>query len=102
MRAPVTRSRLVPRLAQAASRSATPAGASASNVGGRSPILRLVSLAVVLCLLPLGALTYSAIHLADRAVVTEVKARMRTTTAVTATLVQQQMEAVAELTAAFA
>jgi len=69
---------------------------------GGFPLRRLVSLCTLLCLVPLAFLTYFTIHLADRAVVREVNARLRTTSAVTSVLVQQQMQAVADLTASYA
>ncbi|MFN2506603.1 MAG: response regulator [Acidimicrobiales bacterium] len=53
-------------------------------------------------MVPLALLTYFTIQLADRAVVREVDARVRTTSAVTAVLIQERMQAVAELTASYA
>jgi PAS domain S-box-containing protein len=64
--------------------------------------VRLVSLCVLLCMVPLALLTYFTIQLADRAVAREVDARVRTTSAVTAVLIQKQMQAVAELTVSYA
>ena len=64
--------------------------------------MRLVSLFALLGMVPLALLTYFTIHLAHLAVVREVNARVRTTSAVSAMLVQQQMQAVGELTASYA
>ncbi|HUQ62424.1 MAG TPA: ATP-binding protein, partial [Acidimicrobiales bacterium] len=72
------------------------------GAGSGFPVLRLVCLCTLLCLVPLAFLTYFTVHLANRAVVHEVNARMRTTSVVTAVLVQQQMQAVADLTASYA
>lgn len=66
------------------------------------PVLRLAGLFVLLAIAPLALLTYFTIHLADRAVVREVNARVRTTSAVTAALLRQQMQGVADLTASYA
>ena len=66
------------------------------------PVLRLVSLFTALGIVPLVLLTYFTIHLTDRAVVREVNARVQTTSAVTAALLQQQMQGVAELTTSYA
>jgi diguanylate cyclase (GGDEF)-like protein len=68
----------------------------------RLPVLRLVSLFALLALLPLALLSFFTIHLSGQAVAHEVNARMRTTSTVTAALVQQQMQSVAELTASYA
>ncbi|MDQ6726678.1 MAG: response regulator [Actinomycetota bacterium] len=62
----------------------------------------MVSLLALVCLVPLAALTYLAIAVANRAVLKEVDTRVRTTATVTALLVQQQMQAVAELTSSYA
>jgi len=62
----------------------------------------VVSLLALVCLLPLAALTYLIIGVADRAVLNEVDMRVRTTATVTEVLVQQQMQAVAELTSSYA
>jgi len=72
------------------------------SLRGSRPVLRLVGLFVLLAIVPLALLTYFTIHLADRAVVREVNARVRTTSAVTAALVRQQMQGVADLTASYA
>jgi len=64
--------------------------------------LPVVSLFTLLCLVPLALLTYSTIHMADRAVVREVNSRMRTAAAVTSLLIQEKVQAVAELTASYA
>ena len=64
--------------------------------------MRLITLCAVLCVLPLALLTYLTIDLANQAVVREVNARVKTTSAVTSALVQQQMRAVAALTASYA
>jgi len=52
-------------------------------------------------MVPLAALTYFSVRLADGAVVREVDLRVRTTAAVTAALIQEQMQSVAELTASY-
>ena len=72
-----------------------------SALEGRFPG-RLVGFCALLCLAPLALLSYLTIHLAEGAVVREVNARVRTTSAVTAALVQQQMQGVAELTTSYA
>ena len=71
-------------------------------VSARSPVLRLVSLSLVVCLVPLALLTYLTIHLANRAVVDEVNARVRTTSAVTAVLFSTQIQSVAAFTNSYA
>jgi hypothetical protein len=53
-------------------------------------------------MLPLALLTSLTIHLSGQAVAREVNARMRTTSTVTAVLVQEQLHNVAELTASYA
>ena len=72
------------------------------GLSARSPVLRLVSLSLVVCLVPLALLTYLTIHLANRAVVDEVNARVRTTSAVTAVLFSTQIESVAAFTNSYA
>ncbi len=69
---------------------------------GSFPVLRLVSLCTLLCMVPLAFLTYFTVNLADQAVIREVNARMRTSSAVTSALLQQQLNAVADLTASYA
>jgi PAS domain S-box-containing protein len=80
-------------------RSATPGGGSSRD---RRSVLGLICLFVVLGLGPLGLLTYFAVHLSDEAVVHDVNTRVRTTAAVSALLVQQEMQGLAELTASYA
>jgi len=70
--------------------------------GIRFPVLRLVALLALAAMVPLALLTYFTIHLADRAVVREVNAGVRSTAAVSAELLQQQMRGVADLTASYA
>jgi len=53
-------------------------------------------------MVPLVLLTYATIHLADQTVVQEVTARVRTTSAVTAVLLQQQLQAISDLTESYA
>jgi len=55
----------------------------------------------VLSLVPLVLLTYATIQLSDQTVVHEVTARVRTTSAVTAVLLQQQLQAVSDLTESY-
>jgi diguanylate cyclase (GGDEF)-like protein/PAS domain S-box-containing protein len=62
----------------------------------------LVALFALLGLVPLAFLTYFTIDLATRSVVGEVDARVKTTSTVTAELVRQQMQAVADLTVSYA
>ncbi|MEA2685728.1 MAG: hypothetical protein QOE93_923, partial [Actinomycetota bacterium] len=57
---------------------------------------------MVLCLVPLALLTYFTIHLANRAVVKEVNARVRTTSAVTAVLLNAQMQSIVGFTSSYA
>ncbi|MEJ7764955.1 MAG: ATP-binding protein, partial [Acidimicrobiales bacterium] len=92
------------------------AGSRTSGVAGAAPdrieddsrsqrsfsTVRLVGMSVFFCMMPLALLTYLTIDLADRAVVREVDARVRTTSAVSALLVQEQMQTVARLTASYA
>ena len=66
------------------------------------PVLRQVALLALGCIVPLALLTYSTISLADRAVVREVKAGVRSTAAVSAELLKQQLRGVADLTASYA
>ncbi len=68
----------------------------------RGSVRRLVILFALLAIAPLALLTYLTIDLTDRYVVREVKARVQTTSAGTATLVEQQMQAVADLAASYA
>jgi PAS domain S-box-containing protein len=56
----------------------------------------------LLGLVPLALLTYFAVHLSDKAVVREVNSRVRTTSVVSALLIGQEMQSVAELTASYA
>jgi len=53
-------------------------------------------------MVPLSLLTYFTINLADRAVVREVNAGVRSTAAVSAELLQQQIQGVVDLTASYA
>jgi PAS domain S-box-containing protein len=64
--------------------------------------MRLVSICVVLCMVPLGLLSYFTVHLANRAVVKEVDARVRTTSAVTAVLFGTQVQSVVAFTNSYA
>jgi len=64
--------------------------------------MRVVGACTLLCLAPLAFLAFFTIHLADRAVVREVNARVRTTSAITSALMQQQLQAVTDLTASYA
>lgn len=64
--------------------------------------LRLVSVFALLSIVPLGLLTYLTIHLAGQAVVVQVNARVRTTSAVTAVLLEQGMGSIAGLAASYA
>jgi PAS domain S-box-containing protein len=57
---------------------------------------------VLLCLVPLALLTYVTIHLANQAVVKEVNARVRTTSAVTAVLLNAQLQSIAGFTSSYA
>ncbi len=68
----------------------------------RFPSLRLVTFSVLLCMIPLVLLTYLTIALADRALVREVNARVRTTSAVTAALLNVQMQSIAGFTSSYA
>jgi PAS domain S-box-containing protein len=61
-----------------------------------------IALLALLCVGPLALLTYSTTYLADRAVLREVNARLETTSAVTAVLVQQKLDSVLELTTSYA
>lgn len=56
-------------------------------------MLRPLCMFALLGLVPLLLLAYSAVHLSDQAVVNEVNARVRTTSAVSAVVVQQDMQA---------
>ena len=62
----------------------------------------LVGLFAVLSMVPLVLLTYATIRLANQTAVQEVTARVRTTSAVTAVLLQQQLQAVSDLTESYA
>ncbi len=64
--------------------------------------LRLVGVCLVVCLAPLALLTYFTIHLADQAVVKEVNARVRTTSAVTAVLLNTQMQSIVGFASSYA
>ncbi|MDQ1399718.1 MAG: hypothetical protein QOK20_1650, partial [Acidimicrobiaceae bacterium] len=75
---------------------------SVRGVRGHLLVLRLVSMFALLSIVPLGLLTYLTIHLTDQAVVGQVKARVRTTAAVTAVLLEQGMGGVAGLAASYA
>ena len=80
----------------------TPPATRSPPLSDRFPVLRLVSLSLVLCLAPLALLTYFTIHLAHQAVVKEVNARVRTTSAVTAVLLNAQMQSVVGFTSSYA
>lgn len=82
--------------------SASPATASAGSSRDRLSVRGLICVFVVLGLGPLGLLTYCSVHLSGKAVVHEVNARVRTTAGVSALLVQQEMQGVAELTTSYA
>ena len=81
--------------------SGRPSGAAA-GFGGPLPVLRLVSLFTLLCMVPLALLTFMTIHLADRAVVGEVDARVRTASALTGEVVQQGLRGLVGLTESYA
>ena len=75
------------------------AGTTAPNsLGGRFLLPRLITPFVLFCVVPLVLLSYLTIHLAERAVVREVNTTVQTTSALTAVLLQDHMQAVAALT----
>ena len=68
----------------------------------RSSIIRLAGLFVLLSLVPLAVLTGFTVHLASDAVGREVRARVRSTAAVSAVAVQKEMQGLGELVESFA
>ena len=68
----------------------------------RLALARLVAGFVVFALLPLGLLAQSSITLAERAVESDARARVRATSAVSAELVRQQMEGLGQLVTSYA
>jgi len=73
-----------------------------SGFRGRFPVLRLVSVFTLLCMVPLALLTYFTITLAERAVLREANARVRTASAMTGEVVQQGIRNLVGLTESFA
>ncbi len=80
-----------------------------SMIEGRRPtrsdrvaLLRLIAGFAVLVLLPLALMAEASIRLTERVVVGDAQARVRTTSTVSAQLVQRQMEGLGQLVAAYA
>jgi signal transduction histidine kinase/ActR/RegA family two-component response regulator/HPt (histidine-containing phosphotransfer) domain-containing protein len=68
----------------------------------RRALVRLTAAFVIFAMLPLALLAAASIRLSERAVENDARARVRTTSTVSAELVSQQMEGLGQLVAAYA